>query len=277
MEELDYTGERIVTQINNVNTIEHLHRYAFVLDFVKNKNVLDIACGEGYGSNLLAKNAKHVFGVDIDEKTILHAKGKYRFDNLSFFVGSTSIIPLDSNSIDLAVSFETIEHHDQHDEMMKEILRVLKPDGLFIISSPEKSVNEDIALYKNEFHIKELYFKEFNELLIKYFKNILFYDQKMVFGSCIVPKEPIKSTFQEFKGDFLEIQSNPNLNKAKYNLAIASNSIIEYCHTSIFNGQNFLNQLMLEKENIYHSITYKTGQVILYPLKVFKKYFRISK
>ena len=272
---LNYTGERLATQTININTIEHLHRYAFVLELVKDKYVLDIACGEGYGSNLIAKQAKYVFGVDIDSATIKHANSKYSSENLKFIESSTSNIPLESDSVDIVVSFETIEHHDKHEEMMQEISRVLKPDGILIISSPEKSTNEDIALYRNEFHIKELYFKDFNTLLSKYFQYIYFYDQKMNFTSLITPKEQVESLFREFSGNYNEINSLPNQSKVKYNIAIASNTSTNYSHISVFDGQVILNHMTKEKEDIYSSLTYKTGHIILYPLKVVKNIFRI--
>ena len=65
-----WTGERLETFVFNDNTVEHLHRYAITFDYIKGKTVLDIASGEGYGSNLLSKYAEKVFGVDIDETSI---------------------------------------------------------------------------------------------------------------------------------------------------------------------------------------------------------------
>src|SRR5438034_11094846 len=67
---LEWTGERYVPWMEGAEIgYEHLHRYAFATQFVRNKRVLDLASGEGYGSNLLAKTAKQVVGVDIDEQT----------------------------------------------------------------------------------------------------------------------------------------------------------------------------------------------------------------
>jgi len=65
MKTKNWTGERLETHILNVITIEHLHRYALALPHSTGKIVLDIACGDGYGSNLLARNAVSVIGVDI--------------------------------------------------------------------------------------------------------------------------------------------------------------------------------------------------------------------
>ena len=102
--------------------------------------VLDIASGEGYGSALLASGATRVTGVDIDPQTVQGATQKYSSNNsnLEFKQGSADNIPLHSGLFDVVVSFETIEHHDNHVEMMREIKRVLKLGGLLIISSPDK-------------------------------------------------------------------------------------------------------------------------------------------
>ena len=79
---LEWTGERYLpfvdTKISGAEIhYEHSHRYYFALHFVKSKKVLDLACGEGYGSHILSKIAEHVVGMDIDELTIKHASCKY--------------------------------------------------------------------------------------------------------------------------------------------------------------------------------------------------------
>ena len=81
-----------------LNALEHLHRYALVRDLVKEKIVLDIASGEGYGSNLLAKTASQVFGVDICEETINNAKGRYIAGNLKFAQGDITSIPFQADT-----------------------------------------------------------------------------------------------------------------------------------------------------------------------------------
>ena len=116
--EMTSTGERLVTSEYGVNMMEHLHRYAIALDLCDDKVVLDIASGEGYGSLILAGRARKVYGVDISNEAVEHASKKYQKPNLKFLQGRADAIPLADNQIELAVSFETIEHHDLHDEMM---------------------------------------------------------------------------------------------------------------------------------------------------------------
>ena len=95
---LEFTGERIVTRINEYWTLEHLHRYAIVKDLVVGKKVLDIACGEGYGSNILAIYASSVIGIDISTETVKHAANKYKRSNLRFQQGSATYIDLPEKS-----------------------------------------------------------------------------------------------------------------------------------------------------------------------------------
>jgi SAM-dependent methyltransferase len=104
------TGERLMTDNRSHNLAEHLHRYAIALQFAHGRSVLDIASGEGYGSHLLAGRASVVFGVDVAADAVAHAAHKYRRDNLRYLQGSGTSIPLDDHSVDLVVSFETIEH-----------------------------------------------------------------------------------------------------------------------------------------------------------------------
>lgn len=186
---MDFTGERYIPGIGGNIALEHEHRYRFCLELVRGRKVLDIACGEGYGSDLLATVAQSVHGVDIDEQTVHHAANRYKRANLVFSVGSCTSIPLPDRSVDVVVSFETIEHHDKHEEMMSEIRRVLVPGGALIISSPDKRVYSDQRNFKNQFHVKELYADEFSRLLKSHFQNVEMFGQRIVYGSALVLQE----------------------------------------------------------------------------------------
>jgi ubiquinone/menaquinone biosynthesis C-methylase UbiE len=290
-----WTGERLETFVYCDTTIEHLHRYAMVLDLVKNKTVLDIASGEGYGSNLLSQYADMVFGVDIDQATIEASKKKYTAKNLEFKVGSADAIPLKDQSVDVLVSFETLEHHDKHDEMMKEIKRVLKPNGILVMSTPDKRYYSDENNYNNPFHVKELYLNEFKELIGRYFANTRFYFQNMFKGSLVVPEKDI-SGFTSFDGDYGIINSGVGFNPT-YLIAIASDATLTNNNQlSCFVGQSIAKQEMedLAKRNrkelraelkeevrveireeavnwVKSSWTFRIGNVILTPFKIFRK------
>ena len=134
----EFTGERYIPSVPGNIELEHRHRYLIAQQLAKGKTVLDIACGEGYGTALLSEVADHAIGVDIDPAIVAHAAKKYQGNNITFAVGSCSNIPLISSSVDLAVSLETIEHADAHDQVIAEIARVLKPEGTLILSSPDQ-------------------------------------------------------------------------------------------------------------------------------------------
>lgn len=138
---LNFTGERFVPTEEGAIRYEHMHRYSWSLDIAAGKDVLDIACGEGYGSALMATRAKSVVGVDISDDAVAHARGRYQqHQNLRFVAGSATAIPLPDACVDVVVSFETIEHLLGHEEMIEQIRRVLRPDGVLVMSSPNKKV-----------------------------------------------------------------------------------------------------------------------------------------
>lgn len=273
MNEMPFTGERLVTGLtNHYGVIEHLHRYAVALEFCKDKIVLDIACGEGYGSNLISKIANKVIGVDISDEAINHAKLKYINENLEFNVGSADNIPLLNNSVDVVVSFETIEHHDKHLEMFKEIKRVLKSDGLMIMSSPEKSIYYERDP-NNPYHIKELTSEEFLTLTQSFFKITKHFKQRFVHASLLSPN--IKDEIGEFKvygGNYNNIEKALNevsyfYNKPYFNLIIASDHRIDFNQTSIFDGSDVIDKdkeyLKYKVNMLENSTSFKIGSKIV--------------
>lgn len=173
---LDYTGERMVPEnADNVTFWEHIYRYRFAAPFVKGKRVLDIACGEGYGSAALQKaGAASVIGVDIAPDSVAHAHRKYGIDAR---VGDATAIPLPDNSVDVVISFETIEHIDDPTRFVDECARVLNSDGIAIISTPNGSIYHDLA-GANPFHCSEMSEREFVELLESRFENCKLYSQR---------------------------------------------------------------------------------------------------
>ena len=187
---LPWTGERYLPEVHGVIEIEHLHRYLLAKHLSQGMRVLDIACGEGYGSALLSQTAEMVIGVDISPEAVIHAQEKYKGNtNLEYRIGSCSAIPLESNSVDLVVSFETIEHHAEHELMMAEIKRVLRPGGMLVMSSPDKFEYSDKPGSSNPYHVKELYRSEFISLIEMYFKHHSISGQRVVYGSAIFSEE----------------------------------------------------------------------------------------
>mgnify|MGYP003575437372 CR=1 FL=1 len=264
------TGERLeFYDFSNV-TVEHLHRYALAGEFVSNKVILDIASGEGYGANILAQKALEVVGVDIDIESVNNARAKYSRNNLRFIVGSADNIPIESNSIDVVISFETVEHHDKHDEMMLEIKRVLKKDGILIMSSPDKKYYSDLKGQTNPFHVKELYFDEFKNLVTQHFNYTNFVFQNSFNLNSFIGKSNYFCHKNIYSGDERNIKSN--VNYPVYNIVIASDLTFNDIENSFFDGTD-INERLYNGfiENTKASTTFRVGKTIIYPLNFIKR------
>jgi len=262
--------ERLTTNIYNDVMIEHLHRYGIALDLCSGKVVLDIACGEGYGTNLIASKAEKAIGVDIDLEAVDAARKKYKKDNLEYHQGSANRIPCKDNFFDVVVSFETIEHHTMHKEMMTEIKRVLKPDGFLLISTPDKLVYTDKKKIKNKYHVKELYKEEFRSLLSSYFSNVELFKQQCFFGSLIYSddKKDNRGAVKFYQGNYSQITSSDEL-EALYLVAVASNNTSPAIGTSLF-----FDDINTFKEGVLKtSSRYQFGNLILNPIQFFKEKF----
>jgi ubiquinone/menaquinone biosynthesis C-methylase UbiE len=233
---MSFTGERYTPgSIQGGIVVEHWHRYAWIAHFVAGKTILDIASGEGYGTAHLAKYAQHATGVDISDQAIAFAKEKYVRENLTYKVGNCSAIPLADASVDVVVSFETIEHHDEHEAMMAEVKRVLKPNGLFIISSPDKKNYSDIPKFQNEFHVHELYREEFEALLKKHFKNLTMLGQRLFSGSVILNMDEHKEGLVATLEESADIAKPFHwADKTVYEIAFVSDGTLPETNPSIF-------------------------------------------
>jgi SAM-dependent methyltransferase len=182
---LNFTGERFTPEVRGPIWYEHWHRYAFVAELVRGKRVLDAACGEGYGSYLLAHAAAQVTGVDISGDAVAHARERYSLDNLTFTQGSVSQLPLPDASVDVVVSFETIEHLPAQREMLAEFRRVLTDAGLLVISSPNRPVYNEAGEVENHFHVAELDRTELKALLDPAFPQQQWFGQRIVAQSLL--------------------------------------------------------------------------------------------
>lgn len=185
--DLTFTGERFLPACAGEIAYEHWHRYAFARRYADGLKVLDAACGEGYGTALLGTKAAEAVGVDIDADSIKHAQATYTSERIRFVEGSCIDLPFSDASFDAVVSFETVEHLAAADQprMLGEFARVLKPDGVLIISSPNKRVYSDARAYVNEFHRHELYRDGLATLLGKDFPAQRWFHQRVSSWSAI--------------------------------------------------------------------------------------------
>ena len=191
---LEFTGERFTPECVREIWYEHFHRYTLAMSWCVNMHVLDAACGEGYGSAILAASAGSVAGVDISEKTIEHARQRYEgMENLSFQVADCTSLPFAEHEFDRVVSFETLEHLAEQDRLLAEFSRVLKPEGVLILSSPDKAVYSDQQNTSNEFHVRELYRHELEALIGRHFGAWRLLGQKLMFHSAIWSLDGVKN------------------------------------------------------------------------------------
>lgn len=244
MSSLPVTGERFIPgKMNDPATItEHYQRYNAALPLVKGKVVLDIASGSGYGTYLLSSAAAMAYGVEIDQNAVDYSMERYAGSNLKYLQGSVAGIPLEDHSVDVVVSFETIEHvsAELQIRMMEEIERVLKADGILFISSPDKRYYSEERGFDNPYHVHELYASEFRALLEKHFSRIAFAGQRFLFGCCAIWNDRIAGNTVLYD-DLTQTQSE-ELGKPHYILAIAGNgplpevfnSIVEYIPDAAF-------------------------------------------
>jgi len=223
--DIEFTGERVVPgKTPYVTYQEHINRYVFALKFVKNKIILDVACGTGYGTDFLVKNgAKKAIGLDISTDAINYAKNVYKKQNLSFIQGNSINLPFHDKSFDVIISFETIEHIKEHDKFLNECWRVLRNGGLFICSTPNKRVSSPYTKKpSNPFHVKEFYIDEFSNLLDKYFVENRLYSQNNV--------NLIKKRIFRLGGMILSVIPMGNVIKSTIKKLVTSNK--NFCQTS---------------------------------------------
>jgi len=193
------TGERMVPQYDSGQLIyfEHIGRYLFASQFVKAKKILDVACGSGYGASiLLHKGAKEVVGIDRSRAAIKHAKKYYQESKATFLRADALFLPFDNESFDIVTTFETIEHLSSQEKFLKEIKRILKKDGLLVLSTP----NTLVYRKGNPFHKKEFSPGELAKLLSKHFLKVNMFYQNSFFANTIFSKATLeKGSFETLK------------------------------------------------------------------------------
>ena len=182
---IDWTGERCVPWAPDHQVVyEHLHRYHLAAPFCVGKRVLDLASGEGYGSAILGAVASEVVGVDIDNASVEHASLTYGTDHVRFIEGSILDLNLfTDHSFAVVVCFEAVEHVDDHDLLMQAVIGALRPDGLFVISTPDRATYTDLHQQSNPFHVHELDREEFRHLLSRHFQHVTVLTQEVAAGS----------------------------------------------------------------------------------------------
>jgi O-antigen biosynthesis protein len=173
--------ERVVEGISPPAVLaEHVARYAFAAKYVRGLRVLDLACGSGYGTDMLKRaGAAEVVGVDLDPESVQYARDRYETDGLSFLEGDACDPPdcLNSHPFDLIVSFETIEHLDRPSQFLDVCGRLLAPSGMLLVSSPHRHRVTADGKPANPYHHQEWTTAEFEKLMHFHFGEVGLYGQ----------------------------------------------------------------------------------------------------
>ena len=165
---LPLTGERTVPNVPAENYWFRRHEAAYLAlaDHCRDATVLEAGCGEGYGAHLLAKQAKAVIGLDYDVLTTQHAKATY--PDITVIRGNLTALPFAAGTVDVVANLQVIEHLWDQPGFLAECVRILRPGGRLLITTPNKitfSPGRDTPL--NPFHTRELSGAELTELLVK--------------------------------------------------------------------------------------------------------------
>ncbi|MBI3001446.1 MAG: class I SAM-dependent methyltransferase [Deltaproteobacteria bacterium] len=181
--EMDFTGERLVPNLVASDSplyLEHVSRYSLASRYVAERmRILDVACGCGYGTCQLAASGAQLVGVDIAPDAIAYAHEHYPRSNVRYAVMDCLALGFPDQTFDCCVSFETLEHINDHDQFLKEISRVLKSGGRFIVSTPNSPVYNAAIEAPNPYHVRELTVAEFVNALWKHFRNVRMFGQRI--------------------------------------------------------------------------------------------------
>jgi SAM-dependent methyltransferase len=184
-----HDGERVNPDFPGENFINHQKVYLFVSQLVPNKIVLDVGCGTGYGTAILAKHAQQIVGIDNSISAIRFAKRRY--PEVDFREMNAQQILFPDKFFDFVFSSENFEHLTDQASHLKELRRVLKSDGLCFIATPnpEASANPQ----KNPWHTKENTYDELVELFRPLFKEFVVVENSLS-GKCnrgVTPQSPL--------------------------------------------------------------------------------------
>jgi glycosyltransferase involved in cell wall biosynthesis/SAM-dependent methyltransferase len=220
---LKFSGERIVPEADNCEPAfalkmyqEHIARYSFAAQVSAGKRVLDVGCGVGYGSHLLARaGADEVLAFDISEAAVAHAREFYAHPRIKHFVGSAEDLFL-AAKFDLITCFELIEHVNRQHRVLEQLAAALSERGMLVISTPRR-----LGTRRSAFHTRELELYEFSNLLRTYFTEIRYFFENNHFASLVTSEEPktIESIYA--------MHPQFSLGQADYFVAVASHSAVD--------------------------------------------------
>jgi SAM-dependent methyltransferase len=221
----DLTRERYVPSRHTGTSIEieHHARYRWAATLVERKDVLDAGCGTGWGTNLLAKaGAASVTGVDLDEAAVKHGGAEFE-GAIELRVGDLCSLDLPDASFDVVVCFEAIEHLDDPSSALDHFRRVLRPDGLLLISTPVRGVYPP----GNPFHVHEYEPGELEAALSRRFDHVRAHRQRTHYAT-LLADDAITSQFNADRSLELDVRKLDGVPPGQelYTVAVASDAVL---------------------------------------------------
>jgi ubiquinone/menaquinone biosynthesis C-methylase UbiE len=175
---MEFTGERVIPgHVEPDLWAEHFSRYRFAASLAHESarppDVLDIGCGSGYGTAALAEYASSATGIDLASEAIDYARAHYDRPGLTYLTGSATDLPFPAASFDLITAFEVIEHLNDPAKLLAEARRVLRPDGVFLVSTPNKTYYAETRRDNgpNPYHVHEFTHEEFARAVHAHFPS----------------------------------------------------------------------------------------------------------
>jgi SAM-dependent methyltransferase len=222
---LPFTGERFTIDQAGEIRVEHLHRYLWANSLRRGGRWIDVASGSGYGTYLLAQESRDVVGFDIDPAAIEVARRIFARSSAIFETASVYSLGIDPGSVDVVVSFETIEHIDEPGRAVAEFARCLTPSGVLVASSPNKSTYSSNRPPHNLFHKFEYYAEEFRDEIEKHFDQVVMFGQWTFGAASVIAPLDSSPTWQDgsfwLNGRHEGISLDPTF-EPRYLIAIAS-------------------------------------------------------
>lgn len=143
----------------------HMQRYEFAAEHVRPGRLLDIACGVGYGTHLMVEKADSIveaIGVDISRVAVEYAKQRYANERIQF-LQHDAVTFTDEKGFDSIISLETLEHVPDPADLVKNLVRLIRPGGVFIASAPT-TPSADV----NPYHLKDFTERSFRSMVVKH-------------------------------------------------------------------------------------------------------------
>ena len=245
----EFTGERVVPgQVNDDLWAEHVSRYAFAARCAAGASVLDIGCGAGYGTFELAQSGRSAVGIDISLEAVAYSRAHYGQPNLSFVAASAAAVPFADSSFELVTGFEVIEHLADWRGLLGEARRVLRPEGVFLVSTPNKLYYTESrgADGPNPFHTHEFEFAEFQAALAEFFPRVTVLLQNHVEAFAFYPDGPLPAVDARVDG----VRGTPQ--DAHFFLAVCSMRSAAALRGLLYVHQG--SNLLRERERHIHSL-----------------------